>query len=149
MQIPELQVLLRTLDRNTGTSESSLINAMNGFAKFEDSRTRKLFNILVPRYTLPRHCHTQLLHLKNFLFFWNLRGEFLSQYHGLIDTIKIPLVTEYQISIPNPRSSNDGHPLTSLVQQRESEREKTIMHTEGTMEYSEPREEQYNGETDP
>lgn len=136
------------MGRNTGTSESSLINVMNGFAKFEDHRTRKLFNILVPRYTLPCHCHTQLLHLKNF-FFWNLRGEFLSQYHGLIDIIKIPLVTEYQISIPNPHSSSDRHPLTSLVQQRESEREKTIVHTEGTVEDSEPREGQYNGETNP
>ena len=125
---------LRTTDRNTAISRSSLINTVNGFPIFEgnsDNSTRKLCNILVPRYSLQCHYHMQLLHLEN-IFFWN-RRDFLSLYHNLVDTIKIPLVREHQTGIPKPRNcsqsnSNERHPLTSLSQQRESESEKTTMH---------------------
>lgn len=107
---------------------------MNGFPKFEDNSdnsARKLCNILVPRNSLLYHYHMQLLHLEN-IFFWNWR-EFLSLYPSLVDTVKIPLVREYQIGIPkihhcSQSNPNDRHPLTSLAQQRESETEKTTMH---------------------
>lgn len=50
-----------------------------------------------------------------------------SRYH------KIPLVREHQADVPKSHhcshsNSNDRHPLTSLVQQREPKREKTIVH---------------------
>lgn len=106
---------LRTTDRNIANSKSSLISTMNGFPRFEDNSgnsTRKLCNILVPRYSLLRHYHMQLLRLEN-IFFWNQR-EFLSLYHSLVDTMKLPLVREHQIGIPKPHScsqsnSNDRH----------------------------------------
>lgn len=104
---------------------------MNGLPRFEDNSTRKFCNILVPRYSLLWHYHMHLLHLEN-TFCWH-RREFLSLYHGLVDIIKIPLVREHQIGIPTTHNcsesnSNDRHLLTSLVQQRDSEREKTTVH---------------------
>lgn len=92
---------------------------MNCFPRFEDNSTRKVCNLLVPRYSLLCHYHMQLLHLEN-IFFWNWR-EFVSLYHGLVDTVRLPLVREHQSGIPKTHScsqsnSNDRHPLASLVQ---------------------------------
>lgn len=57
--------------------------------------------------------------------------EFLSLFHGLVDTIKIPLENTKLISqnlYCSKSNSNDRHSLISLVQQKEPEQEKATLY---------------------
>lgn len=70
-------------DRNATISQSSFINTVNGFSRFEDNSTRNLCSVLVPRCSFLCRYHMLLLHLENTVL--EIRNfisvSWLSRYH--------------------------------------------------------------------